>query len=40
MVDKKNKNISVVMAGHVDHGKSTVLGRMLADADALPKGKL
>lgn len=28
------------MAGHVDHGKSTVLGRMLADADALPSGKL
>ena len=36
----KNKNISVVMIGHVDHGKSTVLGRLLADTDALPKGKL
>ena len=32
--------ISVVTAGHVDHGKSTVIGRLLADADALPEGKL
>jgi bifunctional enzyme CysN/CysC len=32
--------ISVVTAGHVDHGKSTVVGRLLADAGALPKGKL
>ena len=38
MADKRN--INIVMAGHVDHGKSTVLGRLLADADALPKGKL
>jgi len=28
------------MIGHVDHGKSTVLGRLLADTGALPKGKL
>ncbi|MES1206829.1 MAG: GTP-binding protein, partial [Pseudomonadota bacterium] len=26
--------------GHVDHGKSTVVGRLLADTDALPLGKL
>ena len=32
--------ISVVTAGHVDHGKSTVIGRLLADAGALPDGKL
>jgi bifunctional enzyme CysN/CysC len=32
--------ISVVTAGHVDHGKSTVIGRLLADAGALPEGKL
>jgi len=24
----------------VDHGKSTVIGRLLADTDALPEGKL
>ncbi|MDO4566381.1 MAG: adenylyl-sulfate kinase [Oscillospiraceae bacterium] len=32
--------LSVVTVGHVDHGKSTVIGRMLADAGALPEGKL
>lgn len=32
--------MNVVFAGHVDHGKSTVIGRMLADAGALPDGKL
>ncbi len=35
-----NEAISIVMAGHVDHGKSTVIGRLLADINALPKGKL
>jgi bifunctional enzyme CysN/CysC len=30
----------VVVAGHVDHGKSTVLGRLLADTGSLPQGKL
>lgn len=29
-----------VMVGHVDHGKSTILGRLLADSGALPEGKL
>jgi len=32
--------INVVFAGHVDHGKSTVIGRLLADAEVLPHGKL
>lgn len=32
--------ISLVMAGHVDHGKSTVIGRLLAEIGALPQGKL
>lgn len=35
-----NEQISIVMAGHVDHGKSTVIGRLLAETGALPKGKL
>lgn len=34
------EQISIVMAGHVDHGKSTVIGRLLADINALPKGRL
>ena len=33
-------NMSIVIVGHVDHGKSTVIGRMLTDTDSLPKGKL
>ncbi len=32
--------LSIVTVGHVDHGKSTVIGRLLADAGALPEGKL
>ncbi|MGH7582554.1 MAG: GTP-binding protein [Gemmatimonadales bacterium] len=30
----------IVIAGHVDHGKSTVIGRLLADTGSLPEGKL
>ena len=33
-------SLSVVFVGHVDHGKSSVLGRLLADTDNLPYGKL
>ena len=32
--------MNVVFVGHVDHGKSTIVGRLLADTDSLPKGKL
>lgn len=32
--------MSIVVVGHVDHGKSTVVGRLLADTGVLPKGKL
>lgn len=34
------ERLSVVIGGHVDHGKSTVVGRLLADSGALPDGKL
>jgi bifunctional enzyme CysN/CysC len=30
----------IVFAGHVDHGKSTLLGRLYADTDSLPEGHL
>jgi bifunctional enzyme CysN/CysC len=32
--------MNIVIVGHVDHGKSTIIGRLLADSDSLPKGKL
>jgi bifunctional enzyme CysN/CysC len=32
--------MSIVIVGHVDHGKSTIIGRLLADTGALPHGKL
>jgi bifunctional enzyme CysN/CysC len=34
------QRINVVIGGHVDHGKSTLVGRLLADSGALPEGKL
>lgn len=37
-IDKEDMNIVIV--GHVDHGKSTVIGRLLADTGSLPDGKL
>ncbi len=30
----------IVIVGHVDHGKSTVVGRLLVDTGSLPHGKL
>src|SRR5205085_11694884 len=32
--------MNIVIVGHVDHGKSTVSGRLLADTGSLPEGKL
>ena len=32
--------MQIVIGGHVDHGKSTVIGRLLADTHSLPEGKL
>jgi len=40
MKDKNRKQMNVVIVGHVDHGKSTLIGRLLADTGSLPKGKL
>lgn len=32
--------MNIVITGHVDHGKSTIIGRLLADTGSLPDGKL
>ena len=32
--------VNIVIIGHVDHGKSTIIGRLMADTGALPDGKL
>lgn len=34
------KQMDIVIVGHVDHGKSTVIGRLLADTNSLPEGKI
>jgi bifunctional enzyme CysN/CysC len=34
------QRMNIVIVGHVDHGKSTVIGRLLADTHSLPEGKL
>ena len=39
-MSNSHESMNIVIAGHVDHGKSTVIGRMLADTGSLPKGKL
>ncbi|MBM4320748.1 MAG: pyridoxal-phosphate dependent enzyme, partial [Deltaproteobacteria bacterium] len=36
----RQERIDVAIVGHVDHGKSTVVGRLLADTGCLPEGKL
>jgi bifunctional enzyme CysN/CysC len=34
------ERMDIVAVGHVDHGKSTVIGRLMADTGSLPEGKL
>lgn len=36
----RKEDMNIVIVGHVDHGKSTLMGRLLADTDSLPEGKL
>lgn len=36
----EKEDMSIVVVGHVDHGKSTLIGRLLADTHSLPQGKL
>ncbi|MBF0594619.1 MAG: adenylyl-sulfate kinase [Candidatus Omnitrophica bacterium] len=39
-MDAQREQMTIVIVGHVDHGKSTVIGRLLADTHSLPEGKL
>ncbi|HEV8026010.1 MAG TPA: adenylyl-sulfate kinase [Stellaceae bacterium] len=36
----QSRAFSIVIAGHVDHGKSTLIGRLLHDTGSLPEGKV
>ena len=35
-----SEQLKIVIVGHVDHGKSTFVGRLLHDTGSLPEGKL
>jgi len=37
---RSDEKMDVVFVGHVDHGKSTIVGRLMADTGSLPEGKL
>lgn len=36
---QQKQQLKIVIVGHVDHGKSTLIGRMFYDTDSLPEGK-
>ena len=38
--DASLEQMNIVVVGHVDHGKSTLIGRLMADTNSLPTGKL
>jgi len=40
MGHNNKEQMNIVVVGHVDHGKSTLLGRLFADTKSLPEGKL
>ncbi len=38
--DKQLENLKFVIVGHIDHGKSTLIGRLFYDTDSLPEGRM
>lgn len=36
----QNEDMNIVIVGYVDHGKDTIIGRLLTDTNSLPLGKL
>ncbi|MDX1932427.1 MAG: adenylyl-sulfate kinase [Capsulimonadales bacterium] len=34
------RKLKIVVVGHVDHGKSTLIGRIFFDTDSMPEGKI
>ena len=43
MEEKKmagDENLRIVIVGHVDHGKSTLIGRLFFDTNSLPSGRM
>ena len=38
-VQQDKEQMKIVIVGHVDHGKSTLVGRLFHDTDSLPDGK-
>ena len=38
--DQARPQLKIVIVGHVDHGKSTLVGRLLSDTHSLPDGKI
>lgn len=37
---RERENLKIVVIGHVDHGKSTLIGRLLYDTKSLPEGAI
>ena len=39
-MSENREKLKIVVVGHVDHGKSTVIGRLLYDTNSLPEGSI
>jgi bifunctional enzyme CysN/CysC len=40
LATEQRSQLKIVIVGHVDHGKSTLVGRLLHDTNSLPDGKM